>query len=68
MRLLTFYGGREDKDTFLCNKLVGFFFFLISFEIMEVIRAVQASLRDFILAFLPCRIVTLHGFHERESK
>lgn len=44
------------------------FFFLISFEIMEVIRAVQASLRDFILAFLPCRIVTLHGFHERESK
>ena len=67
MRLLTFYGGREDKDTFLCNKLVGFFF-LISFEIMEVIRAVRASLRDFILAFLPCRIVTLRGFHERESK
>ena len=44
------------------------FFFLISFEIMEVIRAVRASLRDFILAFLPCRIVTLRGFHERESK
>ena len=66
MRLLTFYSGREDKDTFLCNKLVGFF--LISFERMEVIRAVRASLRDFILAFLPCRIVTLRGFHEKESK
>ena len=66
MRLLTFYSGREDKDTFLRNKFVGFF--LISFERMEVIRAVQASVQDFILTFLPCRIVTLRGFHAKESK